>query len=77
MEAITTDPIRKKANELIEGIRKYLDTNSVYKASTCDYANWDTNEHHAMNYLKRRTPDDLEISCSVNFGVTDWVITKK
>ena len=51
-------------------------TARYYKIASCDYPNWDIDEHYALLVLHRNPPGGLEISYSINYGVYDWVIQK-
>ena len=55
--------------------KKAIDTDGIFKLSTCDFRNWNVQEHHAMMSLYRTKPAGLHISYSINFQVFDWVIT--
>lgn len=66
----------RKVSELINIMKANSWLN--LKVSTCDYSNWDRDLHFAMPDIA----DSLKImgynvSSSVNYGVTDWIITVK
>ena len=55
---------------------RVTDGTPIIKISSCDYANWDIEEHYALMALHRNPPSALILTYSINFGVYDWVIAK-
>jgi len=48
------------------------------KVSTCDYSNWDRELHFAMPEIATELNKiGFSVSSTVNYGVTDWIITVK
>ena len=44
--------------------------------ATCGLSNWDTELHNAMpEIVKKLREMGIKTTCSVNWGVTDWVFT--
>jgi hypothetical protein len=58
------------AKEMVE--RGWTD----HKISTCDYPNWDRQLHYEMPSIAKKLREmGFNVSYSVLWGVTDWVIT--
>lgn len=48
----------------------------THKISTCDYENWDRDLHYYMPAIAEELRSrGFNVSSSVNYGVTDWIIT--
>lgn len=66
--------VEQKANEIIETMVRYEKLS--HTMSTCDDPNWDRELHRAMSEIaKNLRSKGLKVTSSVNFEVTDWVIT--
>ena len=47
------------------------------EVATCDGRNWDTTLHHLFPLIVKRLKENgMSVTSSVNYEVTDWVITK-
>ena len=64
--------IKQKADEIEASINPQKGYVTV---ATCDHSNWDRKLHHHFSKIAIELRNrGYSVSCSVNWGVTDWVI---
>jgi len=67
--------VEENAHKLIESMEK--DGDIVRKVPTCDHSNWDREYHHMFPQIAQKIREKgYNVTSKVNWGVTDWVITK-
>ncbi len=67
---------KEHLEELPVKIKSEIERTGRFTLSTCDYPNWDIDQHYAMCTLQRRGIPGLHISHRVTHGVTDCVIVE-
>lgn len=67
--------MEQKKVDIIKRAKSDIAIIGYFKLATCDYRNWDVQEHFAMKALHRNQPEGLLIEYKINHGVYDWVIT--
>lgn len=78
----TIEELREKkrayVKEEAQSIADFMISNGLltYRTSTCDAPNWNRELHQAMPEIRSALNEmGIHVSCSVNWGVTDWVFS--
>lgn len=61
---------------LKEQLLKAIGEKNYYTFSTCNYPNWNREEHFEALRLKGQWPEGYNLSYQINHGVHDWTLLK-
>lgn len=77
IENLLTEKERYVKEQADKIVRDMTSRNRVeWTVSTCDYSNWDKKLHRMFPAIAEELRSrGLNVSSSVNWGVTDWIIT--
>lgn len=66
---MNSETFKEKLLSQIEG-KEYI------TFSTCDFKNWDKDEHYSALKLAGEWPEGYTLSYKINYGVHDWTLLK-
>lgn len=74
LKQIKNDYVKDEAKKIIGSM---IRTKSItYEVSTCDHYNWDRKLHENFESIADELrANGFNVTSTVNFGVTDWIIT--